>query len=77
MPVPMTIIFMKYGLRYAVLLGVTVGVLMGIFIDPITALYQFIIFGSVGLAWEPDFGINGRLHVFWERWRLSWQGPLL
>ena len=34
MPVPMTIIFMKYGLRYAVLLGVTVGVLMGIFIDP-------------------------------------------
>ena len=50
MPVPMTIIFMKYGLRYAVLLGVTVGVLMGVFIDPITALYQLIIFGSVGVA---------------------------
>ena len=55
MPVPMTIIFMKYGLRYAVLLGVTVGVLMGIFIDPITALYQFIIFGSVGLALGAGF----------------------
>lgn len=55
MPVPMTIIFMKYGLRYAVLLGVTVGVLMGVFIDPITALYQLIIFGSVGVALGVGF----------------------
>lgn len=55
MPVPMTIIFMKYGLRYAMLLGVTVGFLMGVFIDPITALFQLLIFGSVGIALGAGF----------------------
>ena len=61
MPIPMTIIYMKYGLRQAVMLGVVVGILMGIFIDPMTALVQILVFGSVGLsigagfryAWTP------------------------
>lgn len=61
MPIPMTIIYMKYGLRHAVLLGLVVGVLMGIFIDPLTAVAQLITFGAVGLsigagfryAWTP------------------------
>ncbi len=61
MPIPMTIIYMKYGLRQAVLLGLAAGVLMGIFIDPMTAVAQLVTFGAIGLsigagfryAWTP------------------------
>ena len=52
MPIPMVIIFMKYGLRQALLLGVTVGFLMGLFIDPVTALVQFLRFWGC----RPDLG---------------------
>lgn len=55
MPIPMVIIFMKYGLRQTLLLGVTVGFLMGLFIDPVTALVQFLSFGAVGLALGAGF----------------------
>ena len=55
MPIPMVIIFMKYGLRQALLLGVTVGFLMGLFIDPVTALVQFLSFGAVGLTLGAGF----------------------
>ncbi len=55
MPIPMTIIYMKYGMRQAVLLGVVAGVLMGIFIDPISAVIQLLTFGSVGLALGAGF----------------------
>lgn len=51
----MVIIFMKYGLRQTLLLGVTVGFLMGVFIDPVTALVQFLSFGAVGLALGAGF----------------------
>ena len=53
--IPMVIIFMKYGLRQTLLLGVTVGFLMGLFIDPVTALVQFLSFGAVGLALGAGF----------------------
>ena len=55
MPIPMTIIYMKYGMRQALLLGVVVGILMGIFIDPLTAVAQLITFASVGLAIGAGF----------------------
>lgn len=55
MPIPMTIIYMKYGLRQALLLGIVVGILMGIFIDPMTAFAQLITFASVGLAIGAGF----------------------
>lgn len=50
MPIPMTIIFVKYGMRQAILLGIVAGVLMGIFIDPLTAIVQMLTFGAVGIA---------------------------
>lgn len=46
---------MKYGLRQTLLLGVTVGFLMGLFIDPMTALVQFLSFGAVGLTLGAGF----------------------
>lgn len=55
MPIPMTIIYMKYGLRQAIMLGVTASLLMGIFIDPVTAVVQFIVFASVGIALGMGF----------------------
>ncbi len=55
MPIPMTILFVKYGLRQAILLGVTAGILMGIFIDPLTAVIQIATFGAVGIALGAGF----------------------
>lgn len=72
MPIPMVIIFMKYGLRQTLLLGVTVGFLMGLFIDPVTALVQFLSFGAVGLALELAFAMNGRLYASWGRLQRPW-----
>ena len=55
MPIPMTILFVKYGLRQAILLGITAGILMGIFIDPLTAIIQIATFGAVGIALGAGF----------------------
>ena len=55
MPIPMTILFVKSGLRQAILLGVTAGILMGIFIDPLTAVIQIATFGAVGIALGAGF----------------------
>lgn len=55
MPIPVAIIYMKYGLRQAILLGVVAGVLMGLFIDPVTAIVQIITFAAVGLALGAGF----------------------
>ncbi len=66
MPIPMVIIFMKYGLRKALLLGVTVGFLMGLFIDPVTALVQFLSFGAVGLTLGAGFRYEWSAVRLWE-----------
>ena len=55
MPIPMTILLVKYGLRQAILLGITAGILMGIFIDPLTAIIQIATFGAVGIALGAGF----------------------
>lgn len=55
MPIPVAIIYMKYGLRQAVLLGVVAGILMGLFIDPVTAIIQIVTFAAVGLALGAGF----------------------
>ena len=72
MPIPMVIIFMKYGLRQTLLLGVTVGFLMGLFIDPMTALVQFLSFGAVGLTLGAGFRYKCRLCAYWEPSRRPW-----
>lgn len=55
MPIPMTVLFVKYGFRQAVMLGITAGILMGIFIDPLTAVIQIVTFGAVGIAMGAGF----------------------
>ncbi|KMO85801.1 hypothetical protein AB840_11530 [Megasphaera cerevisiae DSM 20462] len=55
MPIPISVTYMKYGIRQALLLGITAGILMGIFIDPLTAVIQLLTFGSVGIAVGAGF----------------------
>lgn len=58
MPIPVTIIYMKFGLRQAVMLGIVVSILMSVFIDPLSAVIQMITFSSVGLALGAGFQRN-------------------
>jgi len=58
LPIPMAIIYMRYGLRWTVMMGIVVGLLMGMFIDPLAALMQFVTFGCVGLALGTGFRKN-------------------
>jgi uncharacterized protein YybS (DUF2232 family) len=50
LPIPMAIIHMRFGLRWSVMMGIVVGVLMGMFLDPLTAVLQIFAFGAVGIA---------------------------
>lgn len=74
LPVPMAIIHMRFGLRWSLMMGVIVGALMGMFIDPVTALLQMVTFCCVGVAlgmgfrsdWPPAkmlFGVTIALGV--------------
>ena len=55
MPIPVAIIYMKFGLRWAVMMGAVVGILMGIFINPAIAIVQVLAFGGVGVALGAGF----------------------
>lgn len=55
MPMPITIVYMKYSLRYAIMTGVVAAVLMGIFIDPVSAIIQFVGFSIIGLTLGVGF----------------------
>lgn len=50
MPMPITIVYMKYSLRHAIMTGIVAAVLMAIFIDPVSALIQFVGFSLIGLT---------------------------
>lgn len=55
MPMPVTIVYMKHSFRYAVMTGVVAAVLMAIFIDPVSALIQFVGFSLIGLTLGMGF----------------------
>ena len=55
MPIPVAIIYMKFGARWAIMMALVVGVLMGIFINPAVAVIQLIAFGGVGMALGAGF----------------------
>lgn len=67
MPIPIAIVYMRFGLRWSIMLGTVVGVLMGMFITPLAALLQFAVFSFVGLAlgigfkreWAPAKMLTG------------------
>ncbi len=55
MPIPIAIIYMKFGARWAIMMGAVVGLLMGMFINPAAAVIQLIAFGGVGVALGAGF----------------------
>lgn len=63
----LSLLYMRFGLRWSIMLGTVVGVLMGMFITPLAALLQFAVFSFVGLAlgigfkreWAPAKMLTG------------------
>lgn len=55
MPVPLIIMYVRYGFRQALLTGVAAAILTSICIDPIQAVMQFLVFGAAGLAIGAGF----------------------
>jgi uncharacterized protein YybS (DUF2232 family) len=55
MPIPMAVMYMKFGFRQALLTGIAAGILMGITISPVEAIIQILTFGAVGMAIGAGF----------------------
>lgn len=55
MPIPIAIMYMKFGIRQAILTGVVAGLLMSITISPLVAIIQIFTFGTVGVAIGAGF----------------------
>lgn len=55
MPIPITIMYMKFGFRQAILTGIAAGILISITISPIEAVIKILTFGAIGLAIGEGF----------------------
>lgn len=55
MPIPVAVMYMRFGLRQAVLTGVVAGILLGLFMDPVSAGIQIVVACAIGLALGKGF----------------------
>lgn len=55
MPIPVAVIYMRFGLRQAALTGIVAGILLGLFMDPLSAGVQIVVACAIGLALGKGF----------------------